>query len=72
MRSIGLGSVRGDDWAKAGPSFFAGRERVLATSSFLGGIVGDALHPHCCLFLRRYVLRLNPALLVGGIAGAQR
>ena len=70
MRSIGLAAFVAMIGLKAGPIFVnAVRERGYIL--FLGGIVVTLVPLITGLFFGRYVLRLNPALLVGGIAGAQ-
>jgi len=55
---------------KAGPVFLQA-VREFGYVLFLGGIVVTLTPLIAGLFFGRYVLRLNPALLVGGIAGAQ-
>ncbi len=70
MRSIGLAAFVAMIGLKAGPIFVnAVRERGYIL--FLGGIVVTLVPLITGLFFGRYVLKLNPALLVGGIAGAQ-
>jgi putative transport protein len=55
---------------KAGP-IFVGAVKEYGYILFLGGIVVTLVPLITGLFFGRYVLNLNPALLVGGIAGAQ-
>jgi len=55
---------------KAGP-IFVQAVKEYGYILFLGGIVVTLIPLITGLFFGRYVLRLNPALLLGGIAGAQ-
>src|SRR5262249_47519561 len=70
MKSIGLAAFVAMVGLKAGPLFInAVKQYGLA---LLAGGVAVTLTPLISgLFLGRYVLRLNPLLLLGGIAGAQ-
>jgi len=70
MRSIGLAAFVAMIGLKAGPVFLQA-VREFGYVLFLGGIVVTLTPLIAGLFFGRYVLRLNPALLVGGIAGAQ-
>jgi putative transport protein len=70
MRSIGLAAFVAMVGLKAGPIFVtAVRENGYLL--FLGGIVVTLLPLITGLFFGYHILKLNPALLVGGIAGAQ-
>ncbi len=70
MRSIGLAAFVAMVGLKAGPVFMTAlREHGYVL--FLGGIVVTLTPLISGLFFGYYVLKLNPALLVGGIAGAQ-
>jgi putative transport protein len=70
MRSIGLAAFVAMIGLKAGP-IFVGAVKEYGYILFLGGIVVTLVPLITGLFFGRYVLNLNPALLVGGIAGAQ-
>jgi putative transport protein len=70
MRSIGLAAFVAMIGLKAGP-VFVHAVREFGYILFLGGIVVTLTPLIAGLFFGRYVLRLNPALLLGGIAGAQ-
>jgi putative transport protein len=70
MRSIGLAAFVAMIGLKAGP-IFVQSVREYGYILFLGGIVVTLTPLIVGLFFGRYVLRLNPALLLGGIAGAQ-
>jgi len=70
MRSIGLAAFVAMIGLKAGP-IFVQAVREYGYFLFLGGIVVTLTPLIAGLFFGRYVLRLNPALLLGGIAGAQ-
>ena len=70
MRSIGLAAFVAMIGLKAGP-IFVHAVREFGYILFLGGIVVTLTPLIAGLFFGRYVLRLNPALLLGGIAGAQ-
>jgi len=70
MRSIGLAAFVAMIGLKAGPVFVQA-VREFGYLLFLGGIVVTLTPLIAGLFFGRYVLRLNPALLLGGIAGAQ-
>ena len=70
MRSIGLAAFVAMIGLKAGPIFIQA-VREYGYLLFLGGIVVTLTPLIAGLFFGRYVLRLNPALLLGGIAGAQ-
>jgi len=70
MRSIGLAAFVAMIGLKAGPVFLQA-VREFGYVLFLGGIVVTLTPLITGLFFGRYVLRLNPALLLGGIAGAQ-
>jgi len=70
MRSIGLAAFVAMIGLKAGP-IFVQSVREYGYILFLGGIVVTLTPLIVGLFFGRYVLKLNPALLLGGIAGAQ-
>lgn len=70
MRSIGLAAFVAMVGLKAGPIFIAA-VRENGYLLFLGGIVVTLTPLICGLFFGRYILNVNPALLVGGLAGAQ-
>jgi putative transport protein len=70
MRSIGLAAFVAMIGLKAGPVFVQA-VREFGYLLFLGGIVVTLAPLIAGLFFGRYVLKLNPALLLGGIAGAQ-
>jgi putative transport protein len=70
MRSIGLTAFVAMVGLKAGP-IFVSAVREHGYTLFLGGIVVTLVPLICGFFFGRYVLKLNPVLLLGGIAGAQ-
>jgi putative transport protein len=70
MRSIGLTAFVAMVGLKAGP-IFVGAVREHGYTLFLGGILVTLVPLICGLFFGRYVLKVNPALLLGGLAGAQ-
>jgi len=70
MRSIGLAAFVAMIGLKAGPIFLHA-VREYGYILFLGGIVVTLMPLITGLFFGRYILKLNPALLLGGIAGAQ-
>jgi putative transport protein len=70
MRSIGLAAFVAMIGLKAGPIFLQA-VREYGYILFLGGIVVTLTPLIAGLFFGRYVLKLNPALLLGGVAGAQ-
>jgi putative transport protein len=70
MRSIGLAAFVAMIGLKAGP-IFVQAVKEYGFILFLGGIVVTLIPLITGLFFGRYVLRLNSALLLGGIAGAQ-
>jgi putative transport protein len=70
MRSLGLAAFVAMIGLKAGP-IFVQAVREFGYILFLGGIVVTLTPLIAGLFFGRYVLGLNPALLLGGIAGAQ-
>lgn len=70
MRSIGLAAFVAMIGLKAGPIFInAVKEHGYIL--FLGGIVVTLVPLLTGILFGRYVLKLNPLLLLGGIAGAQ-
>jgi len=70
MKSIGLAAFVAMIGLKAGP-IFVNTVRNSGYLLFFGGIVVTLTPLISGLFFGRYVLRLNPLLLLGGIAGAQ-
>ena len=70
MRSIGLAAFVAMVGLKAGP-IFVQAVKEYGYILFFGGIVVTLTPLIAGLFFGRYVLKLNPALLLGGIAGAQ-
>ncbi len=70
MRSIGLTAFVAMVGLKAGP-IFVSAVREQGYTLFLGGILVTLVPLICGLCFGRYVLKLNPALLLGGLAGAQ-
>lgn len=70
MRSIGLAAFVAMVGLKAGPIFMTA-VREHGYQLFLGGIVVTLVPLISGLFFGYYVLRVNPVLLVGGLAGAQ-
>jgi len=70
MKSIGLAAFVAMVGLKAGPIFISAVKEY-GYILFLGGIVVTMLPLITGLFFGRYLLKLNPLLLLGGIAGAQ-
>jgi putative transport protein len=70
MKSLGLAAFVAMIGLKAGP-IFVQAVKEFGYILFLGGIIVTLTPLILGLFFGRYVLRLNPALLLGGIAGAQ-
>ncbi|AMO21885.1 TrkA C-terminal domain-containing protein [Ramlibacter solisilvae] len=70
MKSIGLAGFVAMIGLKAGPVFVKALQEVGLTV-FLGGVVVTLVPQITGLLVGRYVLRLNPLLLLGGLAGAQ-
>jgi len=70
MKSIGLAAFVAMVGLKAGPVFVSAVKEY-GYILFLGGIVVTLVPLIVGLFFGRYVLKLNPALLLGGLAGAQ-
>ena len=70
MRSIGLTAFVAMVGLKAGPIFLSA-VREHGYTLFLGGILVTLVPLICGLFFGRYVLKVNPALLLGALAGAQ-
>jgi putative transport protein len=70
MRSIGLSAFVAMIGLKAGP-IFVQAVRDYGYILFFGGMVVTIVPLVAGIFLGRHVLRLNPVLLLGGIAGAQ-
>lgn len=70
LRSMGLTVFVAMVGLKAGPIFVSAvREHGYAL--FLGGVVVTLVPLICGLFFGQYVLEVSPALLLGGLAGAQ-
>src|SRR5437016_701718 len=70
MKDIGLAAFVAMVGLKAGPIFITA-VRQYGYILFLGGIVVTLTPLISGLFFGRYVVRLNPVLLLGGLAGAQ-
>jgi putative transport protein len=70
MMALGLASFVGMVGISAGPHFMTAL-REAGVALLFGGIVVTSLPLLAGLFFGRYVLKLNPVLLLGGIAGAQ-
>ena len=70
MKEIGLAAFVAMVGLKAGPIFITA-VRQYGYVLFLGGMVVTLTPLITGLFFGRYVLKLNPALLLGGLAGAQ-
>ena len=70
MTSLGLASFVAMVGIGAGPHF-VGALREAGVSLFLGGAIVTLVPMFVGLYFGRYVLKLNPVLLLGGLAGAQ-
>src|SRR5437667_155704 len=70
MKSIGLAAFVAMVGLKAGP-IFVNAVKEYGYILFLGGSVVTLVPLIAGLFFGRYVLKLNPILLLGGLAGAQ-
>lgn len=70
MKSIGLAAFVAMIGLKAGPVFIQALKEIGVTV-FLGGVVVTLVPLLVGLFVGRYVLGLNPLLLLGALAGAQ-
>jgi putative transport protein len=70
MRAIGLAAFVAMIGLKAGP-IFLNAVKEYGYVLFLGGIVVTLAPLIAGLFFGRYVLKVNPVLLLGGLAGAQ-
>lgn len=70
MKSIGLAAFVAMVGLKAGPIFITAVKEY-GYILFFGGMVVTLTPLIAGLLFGRYILKLNPALLVGGIAGAQ-
>ena len=70
MRSIGLAGFVAMVGLKAGPVFVSALKEV-GWALLLGGVIVTLMPLVTGLFFGRYVLKLNPVLLLGGLAGAQ-
>jgi len=70
MKSIGLAAFVAMIGLKAGP-VFVDAIREIGLQVFLGGIVVTLVPQLVGLLVGRYLLGLNPLLLLGALAGAQ-
>jgi putative transport protein len=70
MKSVGLAGFVAMIGLKAGPVFVKALQEV-GVAVFFGGMVVTIVPLLTGLFFGRYVLRLNPLLLLGALAGAQ-
>jgi len=70
MRSMGLAGFVAMIGLKAGPVFIAALKDV-GYMLLLGGVVVTLIPLLSGLLMGRYLLKLNPVLLLGGLAGAQ-
>lgn len=70
MRSMGLAAFVAMIGLKAGPVFISSLKEV-GYVLLLGGVVVTLMPLLTGLLFGRYVLKLNPVLLLGGLAGAQ-
>jgi putative transport protein len=70
MMALGLASFVGMVGISAGPHFMTALHEA-GVALLFGGIVVTTLPLLAGLYFGRYVLRLNPVLLLGGIAGSQ-
>ncbi len=70
MRSMGLAAFVAMIGLKAGPIFVSALKDV-GYMLLVGGMVVTLMPLLVGLFFGRYVLRINPVLLLGGLAGAQ-
>jgi putative transport protein len=70
MKSIGLAAFVAMVGLKAGPVFVSALKEY-GFVLLLGGMVVTLIPLIAGLFFGRYVLRVNPVLLLGGVAGAQ-
>jgi putative transport protein len=70
MKSIGLAAFVSMIGLKAGPVFVDAIKEIGLTV-FLGGVVVTLVPQFVGLFVGRYILKLNPLLLLGALAGAQ-
>ncbi|MFZ4287576.1 aspartate-alanine antiporter [Variovorax sp. HJSM1_2] len=70
MKSIGLAAFVSMIGLKAGPVFVQAVKEI-GLQVFLGGIVVTLVPLFVGLYFGRYVLKLNPLMLLGALAGAQ-
>jgi putative transport protein len=70
MTALGLAAFVAMTGLHAGPIFFSALAEA-GIGLFLGGIVVTLVPQLVGLFFGRHVLRMNPILLLGGLAGAQ-
>jgi putative transport protein len=70
MKSMGLAAFVAMIGLKAGPVFVDALKEIGLTV-FLGGVVVTLVPQFVGLFVGRFVLKLNPLLLLGALAGAQ-
>ncbi|MDN3921063.1 aspartate-alanine antiporter [Roseateles violae] len=70
MKSVGLAAFVAMIGLKAGPVFVEAVKQIGLTV-FLGGIVVTLMPQIVGLYVGRYLLKLNPLMLLGALAGAQ-
>jgi putative transport protein len=70
MKSIGLAAFVAMIGLKAGP-VFVDAVKEIGLAVFFGGVVVTLMPQIVGLLVGRYILRLNPLLLLGALAGAQ-
>ena len=70
MTSIGLAAFVAMIGLKAGPVFIDAIKEI-GIKVFLGGVIVTLTPQLVGLFVGRYILKLNPVLLLGALAGAQ-
>lgn len=70
MKAVGLAGFVAMIGLKAGPVFLQAL-RDIGLTVFLGGVVVTLVPQFVGLFVGRYLLGLNPVLLLGALAGAQ-
>jgi len=70
MKSMGLAAFVSMIGLKAGPVFVEAIKEI-GLAVFLGGVVVTLVPQFVGLLVGRFVLKLNPILLLGALAGAQ-
>jgi putative transport protein len=70
MTSLGLAAFVGLTGIQAGPTFFSALKET-GLGLFLGGVIVTLLPLFIGLLFGHLVLRMNPILLLGALAGAQ-